>query len=180
MNNELKNYLINIINIYCKGLMISPVITFDNEKKQYRINLEIDNHKILTSYENELLYCMQYFIRVAIHKKFPADRTHFLLDVNGNRINREKVVLQVIPDLVIKQVVEKGIPVIINNLNGYERKLLHDRFDSLKGITTRSLGDDKQRKFIIESVSEVGVSGLDSATIYDIDKLTNEYKSMIV
>jgi predicted RNA-binding protein Jag len=180
MNDEIKSLIIQLTTTFCAPLGFIPNVIVSKEKNQYRINIKTTSPQILRARNNELLLSLQYLTRVVVHKQFPEDRTHFLFDVNSARQTREKIISQILPDLVIQDVVENGIPLVLKNLNGYERKLVHDRFAGMKVVTTRSLGGLDDRKLIIESTSDLGVQNLDNAKILNLDKLLLEYEDKLI
>jgi spoIIIJ-associated protein len=175
MNPEIKDTITEIVAEFCKPLEFEYTLRFDKEGTQFRINIITQNAEMFESYNFDLLYVLQYIVRVGVHRKYPKDFTHFLFDVNSKRYTREKVVKDFVPDMVVREVLELGNTIILTSLNGYERKLLHSHFFNIKGVTTKSLGEDNQRKLMVLPTSEVGVSGIENAKVYDILKLVQEY-----
>jgi predicted RNA-binding protein Jag len=179
MQEDIKTTLTAIIEDFCKPLNIEYKTQINKEGSQYRINVISSEGLLFEANNYEFLYILQYIARVGVHRKHPKDYTHFLFDVNSKRYFREKVVKEVIPDLSISEVLEKGNTVILINLNGYERKLIHNHFFNMKGISTKSLGEDDTRKIMIMPTSEVGVTGIENARVYDIEKMVAEYKAKL-
>jgi predicted RNA-binding protein Jag len=179
MQEDIKTTLTAIIEDFCKPLNIEYKTQINKEGSQYRINVISSSGELFEANNYEFLYILQYIARVGVHRKHPKDYTHFLFDVNSKRYFREKVVKEVIPDLSISEVLEKGNTVILINLNGYERKLIHNHFFNMKGITTKSLGEDDTRKIMIMPTSEIGVTGIENARVYDIEKMVAEYKARL-
>jgi predicted RNA-binding protein Jag len=177
MNQDIQNSISSIIDQFCKSLNIEYSIEINKEGSQYRVNVTTPDNLLFEENNYEFLYILQYFVRVGVHRQYPQDFTHFLIDINNKRFAREKVVKDFIPDIVVKQVLELGNTIILIGLNGYERKLLHNHFYNLKGVSTKSLGDPDSRKFMITPNSEVGVSGIENAKIYDIAKLVKDQES---
>ena len=177
MNDELKVYIEMVIRDVFKGLDLTPTVTIKQEGAQYRLIVGVENGEIFKKYNYDFLYCMQYYLRVVTHKKFPQDKTHFLLDINNMRSNRETAITSVIPDMVVKEVVEGGVPLILIGLSSYERKLLHTKYVGIKGVNTRSVGEIPNRRFVIEPTSEVGVAGLESGKVVEIQRLVDKMNS---
>ncbi|MGL4758954.1 MAG: hypothetical protein ACRCXZ_06455 [Patescibacteria group bacterium] len=179
MQDDIKNTLTAIINDFCTPLGLDFNVNIQKEGSQFRVNIVTSNPQVFEASNYEFLYILQYIARVGVHRKHPNDFTHFLFDVNSKRYFREKVVKELIPDLSIKEVLEGGKTVIVINLNGYERKLIHNHFFNMKGITTKSLGENDSRKIMIMPTSEIGVSGIENAKVYDIEKMVEEYKKRL-
>jgi spoIIIJ-associated protein len=171
MNPEIKEAISSIVNSFCQSLNLTYQIEVSKEGTQHRVNIITESPEVFEDSNYEYLYILQYFVRVGVHRQFPKDFTHFLIDVNGKRFAREKVVKEFVPDIVVKEVLELGNTILLIGLNGYERKLLHNHFYNMKGVTTKSVGEDEGRKLMIMPTSEVGVSGIENAKIFDIAKL---------
>jgi predicted RNA-binding protein Jag len=175
MNPEIQDTINTIVKTFCEPLNLKYELRVTKEGTQYRVNIVTPDKELFESQNYELLYILQYIARVGVHKKYPSDFTHFLFDINSKRYTREKVVKEMIPDIIIKEVLELGKTIILINLNGYERKLLHTHYFNMKGVSTKSLGDEESRKLMIMPTSEVGVSGIENAKVYDLNKLVVEY-----
>lgn len=171
MNTNIKDTILELTTEFCKYLNVICTIDISKEGNQYRINIVSGNSDIFTDNSFELLYILQYLARVSIHKKFPDDFTHFMYDINDIRLGREKIIKDKIPDMVVREVLENGRTMILINLNGYERKILHNHFVNINGVSTKSIGDEKTRKLMISPTSDVMVSGIENAILYDIEKI---------
>jgi R3H domain len=68
---------------------------------------------------------------------------------------------------------KEGKTVILIQLSGYERKLIHSFLSDSKGLNTSSIGEGMDRKLLIMPTSEFGTSGIDEALIINLDNLEN-------
>lgn len=171
MEIEFKQKLIDTLTLLAGPMVDNLTIGVEKEGDQWRVNINSDQNEILVGHKGEHIKAIQHVARVLVHRYFPDDRTHFLIDVGEFRRNREKILKQKIITVAQNQVIAGGTTVILMNLNGYERKLVHDILADVDGLETTSIGEDDKRKLIIRPTSEVGSKGLDQATILDIKDL---------
>lgn len=168
---EIQKTIEEILKNITLGLKIETTVNFKKEADQYRIILQTENPEILTEENGELIPQIQHILRVAIHQKFPADKTHFLLDVNDFRKNREYNIKIKIPDIAKSKVLQQGKTIILVGLSSYERMLIHKILSDSKGLNTSSVGPREARKLLIMPTSEFGSSSMDDALIINVNKL---------
>ena len=53
----------------------------------------------------------------------------------------------------LKEVVKTGIDVSLENMNSYERRIVHNALTNFKGITTKSEGEEPNRHVVIKKVN---------------------------
>lgn len=172
MSNEFKECVLKFIQ-FLVFPVLSADFTTDIEKEgdQWRFNIVSKNTELLVGFEGDLLRSIQHLIRVLVHRKFPTDRTHFLIDVNNYRKNREYAISTKIPDIAISEVLSRGNTVILVGLSGYERLQVHKILAEIKGLNTSSVGPEDNRKLLIMPTSETGSGSMDSARIIHIDQI---------
>lgn len=171
MEIDYKQQLIDTLTLLTDPLVENLEITVNKEGDQWRVNINSDQNEMLVGHKGEHIKAIQHVTRVLMHRKFPEDRTHFMIDVGEFRKNRESIIKSKVSMLAQFEVIDQGMTVILMNFNGYERKLVHDILTDIDGLETTSIGDDNSRKLIIRPTSEVGAKGLDHAKILDISDL---------
>ncbi len=171
MEIEYKQQLVKTLQMVAGPMVDNLTINVDKEGDQWRVNINSDQNEILVGHKGEHIKAIQHITRVLIHRQFPDDRTHFLIDVGEFRRNREQILKQKIIAVAQREVIERGTSVILMNLNGYERKLVHDILSDVDNLETSSIGEDEKRKLIIRPTSEIGAKGLDQSKILDIKDL---------
>jgi spoIIIJ-associated protein len=171
MELDYKQEMIKMLELVAGSLVSGLIIEVVREGDQWRVNINSDENSVLVGEKGENIRSIQHIVRVYMHRKFPEDRTHFMIDVGGFRKNREHLIKSKISILAREEVIGKGIQVILMNFNGYERKLVHDILADVDGLETTSIGEDEKRKLIIRPTSEIGYQGLDKARILDIKDL---------
>jgi predicted RNA-binding protein Jag len=169
MDTQVQTTLLNLLTSITKALDPDSSCSVGKEGDQYRIDIQTKHPELFQKYNGEIIQAIQHFLRVAVHKSFPEDKTHFLIDINGARTNRETKLKQTVPMMVKEKVLGSGKIVVLVGLNGYERLLVHQIFADIKGLKTNSVGPSNNRKLIIMPTSEVGSSGMDDSIFWDIN-----------
>jgi predicted RNA-binding protein Jag len=172
MQEELQNSIEKILNQVLPDLFKEFSLDFQKEAGQWRISITTTNpNPELANDIREIILSLQHYIRIYIHKLYPQDRTHFLIDVNEYRVGREKKIKNTIPTIAEERVLIEGKTAVLINLSSYERMIVHNILDGTKGISTNSVGFGNQRKLLIMPNSETGAASMDNSMIIDIDKI---------
>jgi spoIIIJ-associated protein len=95
------------------------------------------------------LNAIQDLARVAAQRKLGDHETRLRVDVAGYRERREAALASFARD-VAQQVIESGTPRSLEPMTSADRKIVHDVLNEIDGVTTRSVGDDPQRRIVID------------------------------
>jgi spoIIIJ-associated protein len=176
MKEEFEQQLHSILKLLIEPIAPDPVIKITQEGDQWRVNINSEHNDLLVGYKGENVKAIQHITRVIIHKKFPEDKTHFLIDIGEYKRSREHVITGKITNLAEKEVQELGKTLILTGLSGYERKIIHGLLGDIKGIETTSVGESDNRKLLIRpTTGELTAGmGMDNAVVIDINKLESE------
>jgi spoIIIJ-associated protein len=167
--DQLKQILLQLIEPMTTSLEIS----ITKEGEQWRVIVNTDQNELLVGYRGENIKAIQHIARVMVHKKFPDDRTHFMIDIGEYKKTRENLISSKITNIAEIEVLEKGKTLILTNLNSYERRIVHNLLNEIKGIETTSVGEELNRKLIIRPTTGeiMATTGMDNALILDIESL---------
>lgn len=171
MDKEYQNYITETVQFLMKPMIGEVDFEYTSEGDQWRINIKTENAEVLTARKNEVLSALQHVLRVLVHKKYPEDRTHFLLDVNSQRKVREDFINEEVPRIAKENILINGETVIVNGLSSYERKIIHRMLLEVDGMETTSVGDKNNRRLIIRPTSDTGSGGIDRSIVIDIDRV---------
>lgn len=174
MSSELQATITELITLLIKPIDPDLSVSFEKESNQYRILIKSQKEDLIVGEQGHLLRCFQHLIRVLAHCKNPSDKTHFLLDVNNYKKERERKIKIFIPQIAKESVLNQGKTVIVSGLSGYERMLIHKILDGSKEISTSSVGDQDSRKILIMPNSEFGSTGVEQAIVININNLKEE------
>lgn len=150
-------------------------LEFSKEGDQWRINLVVKKDDHIIGEHKEILNSIQHIARVTMSKKFPGDRTHFILDVNKMRHNREEFLNKSVMDLANNHVLKAGQTLILLRLTSYERRLIHQMMTEVGGLETVSVGSGFERRLIIRPTSDTGSIGMDKAKVIDVNREIAHY-----
>jgi predicted RNA-binding protein Jag len=183
MDQEYQDLLQKLIISITTPLIKEEVkLNFLKEGDQWRVNLTTAKESELIGEHKEILNSIQHITRVAMSKKFPGDRTHFILDINRFRLNREEFLNKTLMSLADSYVLKGGQTLILLHLSSYERRLIHQMMTEVSGLETISVGSGHDRRLIIRPTSDTGSIGMDKAKVIDVNKEINDYldKSQVI
>lgn len=100
------------------------------------------------------LISLQILVSAIINNYYDAEEQMIVkLDVGGYRRRRESNLERLAVEYG-KQVVKSKMPVTLDGLNSYERKIIHDRLSTWKELKTHSEGEEPNRFLIIDYVGK--------------------------
>jgi spoIIIJ-associated protein len=171
MTPEVQESLKKIIHLLVDPINPDFQIQIEHEGDQWRINIQADDVENIIGKDGDVLRSVQHISRVLIHREFPEDRSHFLIDANNYRRQREYAISTRIPEIAESDVLAQGNTIILVGLSGYERLQVHRILAEIKGLSTNSVGPDDNRKLLIMPTSETGSMSMEKAKIYHIDQI---------
>ncbi len=176
MDQDYRQFIVDLIKSLTQPIVHENVsVEFVKEGEQWRINLESPNIKKIIGDNKEIINSIQHIVRVTVSKRFPGDRTHFILDVKYFRQYREQFLNKFLPEKVQEEVLSNGISLILLNLTSYERRIVHKMMSETKGLETVSVGSGFERRLIIRPTSDIGSVNMEKAIVIDIDKEIQSY-----
>ena len=143
--DEIKSYLKSLV----EGLGLK--VEFENNLRDdvYNIKMYSDNNPILIGKNGQTLKALETLIKQKVLK----DWNIFIkvsLDVEDYKEKRiaylEKLAIR-----TAKEVRSTKIDVTLENMNSYERRIIHNKLTNFKGVTTISEGAEPNRHIIIKA-----------------------------
>ncbi len=95
------------------------------------------------------LDAVQDLARVAAQRRLGDHETRLRVDVAGYRQRREAALASFAND-VAEQVISSGVARSLEPMTSADRKVIHDVLNEIDGVTTRSVGEDPDRRIIVE------------------------------
>lgn len=123
------------------------VIEIDEEEKVININLEGDNAGDLIGKRGATLDSLQYLISIVANKNL-EDYYRVKLDTKNFRERRQKT-LENLAKNVASKVKKTKRKVVLEPMNPYERRVIHSYLQSEKNITTKSEGEEPNRRVVV-------------------------------
>ena len=94
------------------------------------------------------LTAVQDLVRVAAQRRLGDHETRLRIDVGGYREKR-RAALERFALAVASEVVEHGQPKALEPMSSADRKVVHDAITGVEGVSSRSEGDDPNRRVVI-------------------------------
>ncbi len=95
------------------------------------------------------LNAVQDLARVAAQRRLGDHETRLRVDVAGYRERREAALGSFARD-VAEQVISSGTARSLEPMTSADRKVVHDVLNEIDGVTTRSVGEDPDRRIIVD------------------------------
>lgn len=162
-STSLKAYVYKIEDVcqeikkYLEALLINMNIenpTFESKIRDGQINIKIysGNNAILIGKNGQNLAAIQNIVRQYIYTKaglYP----YILLDVEDYK-DKQKGYLERLAKNLALEVRKTKKEVKMEDMNSYERRIVHNILSDFKGITSSSEGDEPNRHIVIKPLDE--------------------------
>lgn len=160
-NYQLKVYKLTDIVVYIKEFiqelltkMGVKINSFIDNSKDNQINLTINSDKdaLLIGKEGKNLKALELVVKQHIHNLINS-YPYLILNV-GNYNERHELYLQNLAKKIANEVKNTRQEVIMDNMNSYERRIVHNSLANIKGVTTISEGEEPNRHIIVKPNAE--------------------------
>ena len=143
-----KDYLKNITSLM--GLDV----TFESKIRDEQIYIKMysDNNSILIGKEGRTLSSLMTIVKQMLKNKFDI-QPHLILDVENYKEKQEKH-LERLAKNIAREVVKTKLDVKLDNMNSYERRIIHNVLSNNKKVSTISEGEEPNRHVVIKYVKE--------------------------
>ena len=167
---EIKGKLFKATTYKCSVIKISDIAAFLKEKlaellknmgiecqfetnvrdEQINIKMYSDKNNILIGKNGQTLMAIQTVLRQMVHNEIGM-YPYILLDVENYK---EKKIgnLERTAKRIAKEVQKTKIDVSLDNMNSYERRIIHNALTKFKNISTTSEGEEPNRHIVIRYV----------------------------
>ena len=156
-NYQLKVYKLTDIVVYIKEFiqelltkMGVKINSFIDNSKDNQINLTISSDKdaLLIGKKGKNLKALELVVKQHIHNLINS-YPYLILNV-GNYNERHELLLQNLAKQIANEVKKTRQEVIMDNMNSYERRIVHNALANIKGVTTISEGEEPNRHIIVK------------------------------
>ena len=149
MNNRcykkyIKNYIIDVV----KNMGITVNIEAKKRENYIQINLFSENSSILIGKNGRTMDALQYLIKNSIFNK-TGFKINVILDVEDykEKINKH---LEYNVKKIAREVRKTGVDAKLDPMNSYERRIVHNAVNEIKGVSTISEGVEPNRYVVIK------------------------------
>lgn len=140
----IKNYIIDV----AKNMGITVNIEAKKRENYIQINLFSENSSILIGKNGRTMESLQYLIKNSIFNK-TGFKINVILDVEDykEKINKH---LEYNVKKIAREVRKTGVDAKLDPMNSYERRIVHNAVNEIKGVSTISEGVEPNRYVVIK------------------------------
>lgn len=147
-----RNDLIDYIKDFIKELTGNMGIEVNIESKirdnVILIKIYSNNNPILIGKSGNTIRALETIVKQYIQTNLGI-RTYINLDVENYKEKQEKRLIRLAKTLA-KEVIQTKMEVHLENMNAYDRRIIHNALTDFKGIKTESEGEEPNRHIVIK------------------------------
>ena len=148
----LKSELLVYIKEYLEELLTNMglEVNFETKLREDVIYIKIysSNNPVLIGKGGNTLKALENLVKQKINTEFNI-RPYISLDVENYREKQQKRIERLAKNLA-KEVSKTKVEVHLENMNAYDRRIVHNALTNFKGITTSSIGEEPNRHVVIK------------------------------
>ena len=132
----------------CANMGIEVSFESNIREQQFNIKMFSDNNAILIGKGGRTMKAIETITKQMIQTKYGV-RVRLFLDVENYNDKRIKQ-LERLAINTAKEVRNTKVEVHMDNMNSYERRIIHNKLTDFKGVTTESEGEEPNRHIVIK------------------------------
>jgi len=138
-----------IKNFFSKlGYSANPSLKEERSEDSLWINIEIDEPGMLIGKSGQNLADIQHLLRILINKKL-GEFIYLTIDINDYKYSQIDQATNE-AQKAIEKVLETKEVVVLEPMNPFKRKIIHMEIRSNPKLTSRSVGEEPNRRIMIE------------------------------
>ena len=125
-------------------------VTFESKIRDEQITIKMysDNNNILIGKEGKTLQALSTVVKQVVYNKINA-YPYILLDVENYKDKQEQRLIRLAKN-VARDVAKTKLPVELENMNSYERRIIHNALGESKKVYTESVGVEPNRHIVVK------------------------------
>lgn len=144
--------LVDYVKDFLKGITkdMGLDVSFESKVRDEQITIKMysDNNNILIGKEGKTLQALTTLVKQVIYNKI-NEYPYILLDVeNYKEKNEERLIGSA--KKIAKEVAKTKVEAELENMNSYQRRLIHNALTDFKGVYTESVGEEPNRHIVIK------------------------------
>ena len=143
---------IDFINTVIADMQLTAEIDVrDGKDGELLIEVSGEGSGILIGHHGDTLDALQYLLNLAANRREEGEKREYLkvtLDIEGYRAKREET-LRALARKQADKVLKYKRSVMLEPMNPYERRIIHSEVQTIKGVSTNSIGSENNRKIVI-------------------------------
>lgn len=142
---RIKQFLVDVLEKM--EIVAEPTIEIDEEEKVININIEGEDTGDLIGKRGQTLDSLQYLVSIIANKE-KEDYYRVKLDTKDYRDRRQKTLENLAKNIAAK-VKKTRHKITLEPMNPYERRIIHSYLQADKFVTTKSEGEEPNRKVVV-------------------------------
>ncbi len=145
---EIQNYVKDYLKELTK--LIGLEVTFESKIRDEQIVIKMysDNNSILIGKDGRTLSSLMFVVKQMLSNKYGI-YPHIILDVENYKEKQEKN-LERLAKKIAREVIKTKVDVKLDNMNSYERRIIHNTLSNNDKVITISEGEEPNRHVIIK------------------------------
>ena len=125
-------------------------VTFESKVRDEQITIKMysDNNNILIGKEGKTLQALTTVVKQVVYNKI-NEYPYILLDVENYKDKKEQRLIRLAKN-VARDVAKTKLPVELENMNSYERRIIHNALGESKKVYTESVGVEPNRHIVVK------------------------------
>ncbi len=146
IQNYVREYLVKITKLM--GLDV----TFESKIREQQIIIKMysDNNSILIGKDGRTLSALNLIVKQLLSNNYKI-YPHIVLDVENYK-EKQELNLERLAKKLAREVVKTKVDVKLDNMNSYERRIIHNTLGNNKKVSTISEGEEPNRHVVIKYV----------------------------
>lgn len=148
----LKSELVIYIKEYLEELITNMGLTANYETKLREnviyIKIYSNNNPVLIGKGGNTLKALEHIVKQKVNNEFNV-KPLINLDVENYREKQVKRLERLAKNLA-KEVIKTNVEVHLENMNAYDRRIIHNALTNFKGVVTTSVGEEPERHVVIK------------------------------
>lgn len=144
---EIKDYLKEVV----EGLGLQVNFETSKENDTYFITMHSNNNSALIGKNGKTLSALETLVKNKVNIEW-GFYPKVVLDIENYKEKRIAA-LERMAVKIAKEVRETKVDAALENMNSYERRIIHNKLANFKGVSTESVGTEPERHIIIKSVN---------------------------
>lgn len=144
--------LVEEIKEYLKAIIVNLGldVQFESSIRERKINIKMyaDNNAILIGKDGKTLKALEILVKQKVLNMYKV-HINISLDVENYKEKRIKN-LEILAKKVAREVRSTKVEATLENMNSFERRIVHNVLTDFKGVTTISEGEEPNRHIIIK------------------------------
>lgn len=149
---DIEKYLKDFLADLLKDMGIKTTFESNIRNKQITVKMFSDNNPILIGRNGQTLSALTLLAKQTIFNHLGM-YPYINLDVENYK-DKQVAHLERLAKNIAREVKETKTPVVMENMNSYERRIVHNILNNFKGIKTESEGEEPNRHIIVKPRNE--------------------------